>query len=248
MRARLRQAHTPRALKRSIIGGAAAVRDAWQPLTGLVSELDTRGIRRVLDVGANVGQFATDLRSAGYRGAITSFEPAPAAFGHLQRRAAADELWTAVNVAVALDAGPARLRISANEGLSSTLSRPTVVAAQATPGARIVGEAIVRTITWNEVFPDRGAAHCFVKIDCQGLDVALVRDLLDRGHLPAGLQFEVGLSPMYEQAGSLHEALAAVEELGLVVHDLRPGIRDRRRRLLEVDVVAFVPQPEHPAT
>lgn len=245
MKARLRQSHAPRALKRAVVGGVRGVRDGWQPLSSLVCELRTHGVTHVVDVGANVGQFAVDLRAAGFGGTITSFEPSPGSFVDLDRRAAADHGWVAVNAAVALQAGTAVLGISANDGLSSTLTRPTGAGIRAAPGTRLVGQAVVGTVTWDSVFAETDPARSFVKLDCQGLDVPLVEDLVRRGRRPAGLQFEVGLASMYEEAGSLQDALQAVDRLGLVVRDLRPGIRDRQGRLLEVDVVAFAPQPRH---
>jgi SAM-dependent methyltransferase len=46
----------------------------------LVAFLISRNVDLVLDVGANVGQFGTDLRRYGYKGEILSFEPLPAMF------------------------------------------------------------------------------------------------------------------------------------------------------------------------
>jgi FkbM family methyltransferase len=55
------------------------------------------GIKTVLDVGANEGQFAKELRSAGYQGAIYSFEPTSKAFERLQHNRRHDAWWQAVN-------------------------------------------------------------------------------------------------------------------------------------------------------
>src|SRR5512132_480081 len=48
----------------------------------------------VLDVGANVGQYGTELRHAGYRGRLLSFEPVPAPAARRRQAAAGDPEWT----------------------------------------------------------------------------------------------------------------------------------------------------------
>ena len=78
---------------------------------GLSDFLDTRRVDLVIDVGANAGQFARDLRSLGYRGRIHSFEPLPTAFAELQSVAASDPLWEMSNVGVGRKAGKLEINI-----------------------------------------------------------------------------------------------------------------------------------------
>lgn len=59
----------------------------------LVRILDHHGIDVVLDVGANVGQYAARLRQGGWSGRIVSFEPLPDAHATLEAAAAPDALW-----------------------------------------------------------------------------------------------------------------------------------------------------------
>jgi hypothetical protein len=55
--------------------------------------LQRRGVTVVLDVGANIGQFARSIRKAGYRARIISFEPLSVAHAKLLVAAQRDPLW-----------------------------------------------------------------------------------------------------------------------------------------------------------
>lgn len=66
------------------------VRDDSLKRGTLAGDLDallrSRGVTTVVDVGANVGQFAQTLRNeVGFSGRIISFEPSPEAFATLER-------------------------------------------------------------------------------------------------------------------------------------------------------------------
>jgi hypothetical protein len=52
--------------------------------------IETRGVNLVVDIGANTGQFAREIRTAGYQGEIISFEPLLGPFQELARMAARD--------------------------------------------------------------------------------------------------------------------------------------------------------------
>jgi hypothetical protein len=55
--------------------------------------LRSRNVDLVIDVGANVGQYAASLRKAAHAGWIVSFEPVAAAYEELAALANKDPLW-----------------------------------------------------------------------------------------------------------------------------------------------------------
>ena len=101
-----------------------------------------RGVDLVLDVGANDGPFARQLREAGYRGRIVSFEPQAAAYAALRGAAAADPLWECRNVAVGADEGEVVLNIAANSS-SSSLFEMSAAPCGKRPGVRLRGPRAV---------------------------------------------------------------------------------------------------------
>eukprot|EP01037_Dinobryon_pediforme_P025435 gene25435-27589_t len=89
----------------------------------LVHLLREQGITHVIDVGANVGQFAQKLRYAGYRGAILSVEPVSSVHDQLRAHAARDATWSVLPRAAGGDRdGTVTINILADSTLSSTLT------------------------------------------------------------------------------------------------------------------------------
>ena len=63
------------------------------PSFQLKKALDRFGVDLVLDVGANAGQFSSELRSVGYQGSLVSFEPLSVAHRALSEVASRDAKW-----------------------------------------------------------------------------------------------------------------------------------------------------------
>lgn len=83
----------------------------------LISE---NGIEFVIDIGANVGQFALDLRRAGYLGEILSFEPVSNTFVILRRNSMCEKRWQVFDLAIGSRIGKESIKISNNDSLSSS--------------------------------------------------------------------------------------------------------------------------------
>ena len=211
----------------------------WRQLKRL---LDHFRITLVLDVGANVGQYAGYLREAGYAGRIVSFEPLADAHAELTRRAAGDAAWTvAPRMALGAAEGEVEINVSNDRDMSSLLElRPEIL--EVSPTSRTVKRETVRLTTLDAVSADyaRGADGVLLKIDTQGYE----RQVLDGAArtLPrlAGIQLELSLVPLY--AGET-TWLAMIERLsahGFEPRLLIPGYFDRHLvRLLQVDGVFF---------
>src|SRR5437879_8728627 len=88
---RLAQDRLMKALVRDVVRKLGY--DVSRRTPGLVDFLQHRGVRTVVDVGANEGQFGLWLRARGYAGRIISFEPTSVAFQMLRIRAARDANW-----------------------------------------------------------------------------------------------------------------------------------------------------------
>jgi len=205
--------------------------------------LDAHRVDVVLDVGANSGRYGQELRRAGYRGRIVSFEPLREPFEVLARYAAADPLWKAMPYALGDHNGTATLNVAANAGESSSILPMLPRHAEAYPAASYVATEDAQMRTLDSLAPAilTPQQRVFLKADVQGFERAVLNGAaatLDDGCV--GLQLELSLVPLYEGGMLYREALDFAEQQGFSLMQVIPGFTDPRDgRLLQMDGVFF---------
>lgn len=218
------------------------------PHTGSVDDhlaevLTHLNVRHVLDVGANDGAYVQRLRQAvGYRGAVSSFEPATETFDRLAARASADPRWNVYSWALGDTTSGMTLYRSAMSELNSLHPASTY-------GREVFGvdqsssEMVeVRRLDdiWRDLMTDDShPGAVFLKTDTQGHDLAVLRGAEGVLNLVAGLQMEVPLQAIYEDMPSLVEVFAQLQEHGYYCTGIFPVSRGPGLRLVEVDIVAL---------
>jgi FkbM family methyltransferase len=169
----------------------------------------------VVDVGANVGDFAATIRARGFGGRIVSFEPGSASYARLEERAAGDPLWDAHRLALGHETGERTLVVTDATDLASFL-------AVSERGREHFGEHLDNPVeetvavarldgVWDDLVR---ADRALVKIDTQGWDRRVVEGaagVLDR---IAGIQTELAVNGYYEGAPDYLELLAWLRGLG----------------------------------
>ena len=191
----------------------------------------------VLDVGANIGQYARRVRSAGYAGIIFSFEALDTAHRRLVATARPDHNWiVAPRAAIASHSGFVDINISGNSVSSSVLSLTSLLR-DAAPAVAYVGRQVqTPCIRLDSVsgLPQQGAL--FLKVDTQGYELEVLRGA--EGLLPriSAMQLELSLIPLYEGAPVMTDVLRYLESHGYELFQLVPGLRDERNgRLLQAE-------------
>ena len=209
-----------------------------------MSMLRAASVDLVLDVGANIGQYAMRLREFGYRGRIVSFEPLSTAFKSLEQACASDAGWEAVPVALGGAPGKATLHVSSNSWSSSLLEMlPGLV--EAAPESAFVGaeEVTVQTLAWALDKYRENTEATFLKLDVQGSERAIIEGAGDWLQRLAGIQIELSLAPLYQGESLYLEMIALLSAKGFVLMDLEPGYRDPGSgQLLQVDGIFFRPR------
>jgi FkbM family methyltransferase len=197
------------------------------------------GVRHVLDVGANEGQFGRDIRERGYRGHITSFEPVSTAFEALRRRAEGDRLWDVHRLGVGQQPGEAVISVTTATVFSS-FKPPSAYTATTFAGAQEARRETVPMVRLDHFVAARRALldATYLKIDTQGFEKEVLLGLGD--HLPRmkAVQMELPLRLLYEEQATLVEMVEWMGARGFEIAMVKEnGFDWNAMRLLELDLV-----------
>lgn len=193
------------------------------------------GVPLVVDVGANCGQYVTDLRQHGYRGEIVSFEPLEEAFAQLAATAARDVGWTCHRMALGAVAGEAQINVASNLA-SSSLLEMEVGHHVGAPEVSIVGVETVPVSRLDDVLDDD--RPCLLKLDVQGYEDRVLDGApatLARARL---LQCELSIAKLYAGQAPFRALVDRLDDAGFGLVDLDPFFYDRTDgRVLSLDAL-----------
>jgi FkbM family methyltransferase len=200
------------------------------------------GVDCVLDVGANVGDFAMRLRQWGFRGEIMSFEPVRAAYDVLQDVASGDRNWHVYPVALGSRSGSASLHVTQRSDFSSFLKPNAYVREHFGTLAHLQRIEDVPIRRLDELLDGlqlrRRSSRLFLKMDTQGYDLEVWAGLGAYVDSLVGLQSEVAAIPLYERMPTMREAISTYEAEGFLLSGLFPVTREApTARVIEFDCV-----------
>jgi FkbM family methyltransferase len=212
------------------------------PAFQLLKALNRFEVDLVLDVGANIGQFASELRSVGYKGNLVSFEPLSAAHMALSKVADRDPKWYVYpRGAIGAHDGEIAINIAGNSVSSSVLPMMESHAAAAEASV-YVGVESVPLRRLDSVAPEYLAKsrQPFLKIDAQGFEWQVLdgaREILPRIQ---GVLCELSLVPLYEGVRLWMDMIHRLEAEGFTLWCFQDGFIDPRDgRTLQVDATFF---------
>jgi FkbM family methyltransferase len=205
--------------------------------------LNAQGVTTVLDVGANRGQFAKELRTESrFTGRIVSFEPEPETAARLEQTAAVDTKWSVHACALGDHEGTAELRRFASSDWNSLHDVDDERLAESGRAVQRRGSVTcaVRRLDamWDDIVQRDDTV--FLKSDTQGHDLAVLAGAGDHLGSVAGLLLEASIHTFYEGEADLREVLRVVREYGLEPSGFFPVARAKGSLALDTIDVCFV--------
>lgn len=206
-------------------------------LTKIIQDLD---INLVFDVGANEGQFGSELRKIGYLGKIISFEPLKNSYEILIKNTLNDQNWDlAPRTALGEIIGEIEINVAGNTASSSILEMLDSHI-QAAPLTQNTGIEIVPIKTLDSLSEQylKKDTNLFIKIDTQGYEYQVLSGGADTIKNAKLIQLELSLIELYKGQKLFVEMIEFLEGKGFCIYGIEPAFVDPNTgRMLQVDVL-----------
>lgn len=197
-------------------------------------------VKFVFDIGANVGQFAVDLRRHHFCEEIFSFEPVPRIFEELAQNLRKDAKWRGFQLGVGHAVGDFKIQISGNSGLSTSFLEMDKVHLENFPESHYVDSETVSVTTLSDQISQLGidARKLAVKIDVQGFELEVLKGAMENLAEINCLIIEVSLVPLYVGEAAFKDILIFLEKHNHKIVDIFRGVKSKTGDLLQVDIIS----------
>jgi FkbM family methyltransferase len=197
-------------------------------------------IDTVLDIGANAGQYAEQLRyDVRFAKRILSFEPLSTAFALLKANAQGDPAWEVYNYAIGDSEGMQELNVAGNSYSSSLLGMlPSHL--KAAPESKFIGREAIEIKTVDSIFPllCNNASGIYMKIDTQGFESRVLMGAERSLSRIDTIQMELSLIPLYDGELCFNEMCLLMGQKGYTLIAIENGYCDPGSgQLLQVDAI-----------
>jgi len=222
--------------------GAELVRFPIGELKRRKALLNHLKINKVLDIGANVGQYAKTIREIGYKGEIISFEPIKAVFKILENNSKKDSNWKCENFALGDTDGETEINIAGNHAASSSILEMLPSHLESAPQSAYVGKETIVVKKLDSVFENYFVKgdNIYVKLDAQGFEKNILdgaEKTLDKINV---LQVELSMIPLYNGALNYLDMIEFLKTKKFELYGIELGFSDPKSgRLLQFDGIFY---------
>ena len=167
----------------------------------------------LVDVGANDGQWVSDVKRQGFKGNVLCIEPLKESYIKLKSRKLNNV--TAINCAVGNMDGVIYLNKASNNGLSSSILELNSYHIAAAPEINYISKEKVKIVRMSKILKAHRYKKIFVKIDTQGYEIEVIRGLNKKNFSDIyGFQIEVNLVETYKSCTLIENIIEFLNSKG----------------------------------
>ena len=194
-------------------------------------------IDTLLDIGANSGQYASEMRGYGYKGNIVSFEPLKDTFEELKATSIKDNNWLVNNYALGDENVTSLINVSGNSVSSSILNMlPSHL--NSAPESKYVDKEKIQIKKLDSIFDSFcGVGNkVMMKIDVQGFEKNVLDGADESLNNIEIIQLEMSIVPLYENETTFIDMINYLDDKSFKLFSLENGYFDPHTgKLLQVD-------------
>jgi FkbM family methyltransferase len=204
--------------------------EAWFSYESTIrSIIEKYQVDLILDVGANIGQFAQKMRRL-YKDPIISFEPVSHTFRTLQKIAPHDKKWFKFNYALGNESGEQYINVYEMDQLSSLLETTEDTIKFFGSGAANPVKELIKIRRFDDIVKempfDVYSRKIFLKMDTQGYDLEVFKGARSIWGNITAIQAEVYQIPNYNKMLPWTDSIEEYTEAGFKFAGLYPVVRD----------------------
>ncbi len=213
------------------------------PTEQLLTTFKYFNIDYVIDVGANVGQFASELLQNQFKGHIISFEPLTDAHYQLNKYSKKYSNWEVYErAAIGNDEGKIQINISGNS-VSSSILDISNVHLNASNSSAYIGAEETKITSIDSVFDNGNSLigkSAFLKIDTQGFEWEVLLGAKNSIKNVKGILCELSFDNLYNGQKNWLEIVDYLKECGFVLWSIQYGLTDKNSgRTLQCDAIFY---------
>lgn len=197
-------------------------------LKSFASSKQASQLTRIIDVGANEGQFAFMARYSWPKVRIDCFEPDPSAFGALLKNHSSDQQIQCYNFAVGSESSEMLLNLSETSAQNSLLCEY---------GKNIKDKIVVPIKKLDDVYFDTNLGVTLLKVDVQGYELEVLKGAISVLGQINFILIELSLGNLFEHGAEIDIVWQFLKNNGFVYHSIIDQYRDPiSQRILQIDV------------
>lgn len=194
-------------------------------------------IDTLLDIGANIGQYALDMRGIGYKKRIISFEPLKSAYNELEKVSSGDDNWLVRNYALGNQDMESIINVSDNSVSSSILNiLPSHL--KVAPKSKYISKEKIEVKKVDSIFNSfcNKENNVMIKIDTQGFEKKVLEGAIESLSNIKIIQLEMSIIPLYEDEMLFVEMINYLEDKGFKLFSIENGYSDSiSEQLFQID-------------